>query len=100
MRRRPWLTPTLALPLTQVGPARLAQTRCATGVNPGCVGGKIGGATRALTQSFQHSVNGGLGGNAETLEKVLARRAGAKAVHADEDAVLADHGIPAPAHGG
>ena len=34
------------------------------------------------------------------LVEVLVRRAGAEAVHADEDAVRADHGVPAQAHGG
>src|SRR5215475_6768750 len=49
------------------------------------------------TQAFQNCVNRGLGGNAEMLEKVLGRAAFAEAVHADEDAVMADHGVPAPA---
>src|SRR6186713_3268907 len=51
-------------------------------------------------QAFQGSVNCSLGGNAEVLEKVLGRRAGAKAVHAYEFTIRPDHGIPAPAHGG
>src|SRR6516165_3655138 len=56
--------------------------------------------SRPSAQALQNCVNGCLGSNAEVLEKVLARRAGAEPVHADKDAVLADHGIPAPAHGG
>ena len=36
----------------------------------------------------------------KSVSKVLGGRAGAEAVHADELAIPADHGIPAPAHGG
>src|SRR5205814_6650418 len=55
---------------------------------------------RSSAQALQGSVNRSLGGNAEVLEKVLGRRAGAEAVHAHEFTILADHGVPAPAHGG
>src|ERR1700752_3227566 len=57
-------------------------------------------AAKPLTQALQDCVNRRLGSNAEMLEKVRRLAAFAKAVHADENAVMADHGIPAPAHGG
>src|SRR5258705_7739983 len=51
-------------------------------------------------QALQGSVNRSLSGNSKMLEKVLGRRAGAKAVHADKFPILPNHGIPAPAHRG
>src|SRR6185295_9145328 len=46
-------------------------------------------------QALQGSVNDGLGGNSEVLEKVLGGRAGAETVHAHEFTIRADHGVPA-----
>src|SRR4030095_5175731 len=51
-------------------------------------------------QALQGSVNDGLGGNSEVLEKVLGRGAGTETVHAYEFTIRADHGIPAPAQRG
>src|SRR5882672_10120691 len=51
-------------------------------------------------EALQGSVNDGLGGNSEVLEKVLGGRAGTETVHAYEFTILADYGIPAPAHRG
>src|SRR4029079_12463031 len=51
-------------------------------------------------QALQGSVNGGLGGNSEVLEKVLGGGAGTETVHAHEFTIRADHGIPAPAYRG
>src|SRR6478752_2574688 len=50
-------------------------------------------------QAFQGSVNRSLGSNAEVLVKVLGGGAGAEAVHTHEFTILADHGVPTPAHG-
>src|SRR5882762_279764 len=51
-------------------------------------------------QALQGSVNRSLGGNSEVLVKVLGRRAGAETMHAYEFTIVADHGVPAPAHRG
>src|SRR6185437_4635667 len=58
------------------------------------------GQSQPLAQALQRCVYRSLGGNAEVLEKVLGRRACPETVHTDELAIVADHGIPAPAHGG
>src|SRR5439155_16161078 len=52
------------------------------------------------TQALQGSVNRGLSGNSEVLEKVLRRGTGPETVHAHEFTVGSDHGVPAPAHRG
>src|SRR5271169_5164064 len=51
-------------------------------------------------QAFQNCVNGGRGGNSEVLVKVLGRTAFAETMHADKNAIVSDHGIPAPADRG
>src|SRR5438477_508802 len=51
------------------------------------------------TQALQGSVNRGLSGNSEVLEKVLRRGTGPETVHAHEITIGSDHGVPAPAHG-
>src|SRR5258708_37325540 len=56
--------------------------------------------SQPLAESLQRCVYRSLGGNSEVLEKVLGRRAFAEAMHADEFAIMADHGVPAPAHRG
>src|SRR5215813_12672624 len=66
----------------------------------GNLGSPFWGLGKPSAQAFQNCVNRGLGGNAEMLEKVLGWATFAESVHADEDAVMADHGIRAPAHGG
>src|SRR6266702_333653 len=58
------------------------------------------GQAQPSPQAFQGSANRSLGGNSEVLEKVLGGRAGSETVHAHEFAILADHGVPAPAHRG
>src|SRR6201991_2570579 len=63
-------------------------------------GSPFRGLTQPSAQAFLDCVNRGLGSNAEVLVKVLGRAAFAKAMHADENAVMADHGVPAPAHRG
>src|ERR1700704_2515939 len=64
------------------------------------LGSPFFGGAQPLAQAAQNSVNRSLGGNSEVLVKVLGGRACSKGVHADKFAILADHGIPAPAHGG
>src|SRR5665213_3018282 len=49
------------------------------------------GALQALCRSLDH----GRGGDAEMRIEVLGRGAGAEAMHADEDAIRADHRVPA-----
>src|SRR6266581_6154537 len=56
------------------------------------------GQSQPSPQAFQGSANRSLGGNSEVLEKVLGGRAGTETVHAHEFAILADHGVPAPAY--
>src|SRR5580693_6154577 len=56
--------------------------------------------SQLFAQALQNCINRGLSGNSKVLEKVLGRRAGAEAMHADKCAILADHGVPAPAYRG
>src|SRR5258707_4509427 len=58
------------------------------------------GQAQLSAQALQSGVNRSLGGNSEVLVKVLGGGAGAETVHAHEFAILADHGVPAPAHRG
>src|SRR6266436_3692362 len=58
------------------------------------------GQAQPLAQALQGGVNRSLGGNSEVLVKILGRRTGAETVHAHEFAILADHGVPTPAHRG
>src|SRR5260221_11021467 len=58
------------------------------------------GQAQPSAQALQGSVNRSLGGNPEMLVKILGGCAGAETVHADKYAIVTDHGIPAPAHGG
>src|SRR3954471_19779304 len=46
----------------------------------------------------QHLVGDGFGGDPEVPVEVLVGRARPEALHADEDAIGADHGVPAEAH--
>src|SRR3954471_11403486 len=66
----------------------------------GSLGSSFSQQSQPLPQAFQGSVNGGLGGNSEVLEKVLGGGAATKTVHAHEFTIMADHGIPAPAYRG
>src|SRR5688572_26382262 len=66
----------------------------------GSLGRPFSRQSQPSAQALQSSVNGGLGSNSEMLEKVLGGGAGTKTVHAHKFTILADHGIPAPAHRG
>src|SRR5579862_1611245 len=58
-----------------------------------------GPCTRA-SEALENCVYRSLRGYAKVLEKVLGRPALAETMHADEDTVLADHRVPAPADRG
>src|SRR5688572_7062915 len=61
--------------------------------------GPNGGVVSQIVGS-EHPVGHRLRRNSEVTVKILVGRAGPKPLHADEDAVVADDRVPAPAHGG
>src|ERR1700716_2547615 len=108
--------PLIATRIAMLVSPLIANADPAEGLSGGAEGGSPGSAGRERTrwklpspfsgqaqpsaQALQGGVDRSLGGNSEVLVKVLGGGAGAETVHAYEFAILADHGVPAPAHRG